>query len=465
MNKNKITLRFLLLISFIGFSFLMISITIVTTNVMLKNEFLHYIDKTQEHETVKIISVLKQEYNLEESLNNKLIDTLEESARNGYIINISNKDKIIYDGFVNNSKQIQRLREEHQQQEIDALNYYDDLYAIDENKIKINNDEYDITIFLYRPAFINTQGFEHLASLDSIFLYVSIISIVVSLILGYILTNMLALPLKKIVNKFNLMEQGDYENEASITSSIYEYQEIEKSFNNLNSSLNKQREIRKNLSSDISHELRTPLTAIALTLENLEEDVWSFNKDVQNSLLDETNKMQSLIDDIHKLEEVQSNVYNLKIEEIEIKQLIDNIIVLFKPLIEEKNIKVIKNIEQETIYADLNRINQVLVNVISNAIKYNKNDGEIIISVTSEDDSNIISIKDNGIGIRKDLQSKIFDRFYRVNDINVKSQKGSGVGLTVVEDIVKAHNGEVLVFSNKDQGCEIVIVLRSNISS
>lgn len=463
MKRNKITLKLLLMISFIGFSIIMISINLITTNIMLKNEFLYYIDKKQEDEVKKIIDDIKKEYQIDNEISYELVNKFNEYARNGFIIDITFKDKVIYDGFIRNESQISNIRKDSIQEESKTLKYYDNIYAKYQNKIEFNNKSFDVFIYMYRPLYINSQGFEHLDSLNNIFIYVGAIALSIALVLGYILTNILSAPLKKLINKFYLMKQGEYENEIEISSTVFEYQEIERSFNDLNNSLNKQKMIRKNLSSDISHELRTPLTAIILTLENIEEDIWTFNKDVSKSLLSQTKKMQTLIDDIHKLEEVQANVYHLNIEKIIIRNIIDNTIILFKPMIDKKNLIININIKQEIIYGDLNRIKQVVMNLISNAIKYNKQDGFIDINVYLDGDSNIISIKDSGVGIRKEIQNRIFERFYRDNQhVDIK---GTGIGLTVVNDIIKAHNGEVLVFSEEDKGCEIVVVLKNDIRS
>lgn len=463
MKRNKITLKLLLMISFIGFSIIMISINLITTNIMLKNEFLYYIDKKQEDEVKKIIDDIKKEYQIDNEISYELINKFNEYARNGFIIDITFKDKVIYDGFIRNESQISNIRKDSNQEESKTLKYYDNIYAKYQNKIEFNNKSFDVFIYMYRPLYINSQGFEHLDSLNNIFIYVGAIALSIALVLGYILTNILSAPLKKLINKFYLMKQGEYENEIEISSTVFEYQEIERSFNDLNNSLNKQKMIRKNLSSDISHELRTPLTAIILTLENIEEDIWTFNKDVSKSLLSQTKKMQTLIDDIHKLEEVQANVYHLNIEKIIIRNIIDNTIILFKPMIDKKNLIINVNIKQEIIYGDLNRIKQVVMNLISNAIKYNKQDGFIDINVYLDGDSNIISIKDSGVGIRKEIQNRIFERFYRDNQH--EDIKGTGIGLTVVNDIIKAHNGEVLVFGEEGKGCEIVVVLKNDIRS
>lgn len=461
MNKNRVTLKTLFLVSLISFSILIITIVAITTNVLLKNEFLHYIDVSQEDKVLELKDTLTESLNASNGISKELLVILEQEVMNGFVVQITHKHSMLYDGFMVNSQLIADLSKVYALEEQKTLTHFDSIYAIYQSEIVLNDKNIDVLVYTYRPLFIKNQGFEHLSSLNTVFIYVGLIAIFFAVILGFFLSKILVSPLEKLIVKLNLMEYGKYEAIKESATSIFEYQQIEASFNKLNDSLQMQKTLRKNLSSDLSHELRTPLTAIILTLQNIEEGIWQFDKDTQTSLLAETEKMQILINDIHKLEQVQSQMYVLNIEKVDIVPIIQNILLLYKTVIVDKRIIIHMDFKEKCILADTHRFSQVIMNVVSNSLKYTHDRSEIFIRSYADNDSTIVSIKDTGIGMDKGVQSKVFNRFYRSKDVNVVSQKGSGIGLTVVANIMEAHGGEVLVFSELGSGTEIVLIFKN----
>lgn len=453
MKNKSISLKTMLLFVLIAFSLIIISTISFTTNVILKNEFIDYIDKSHEIQIEEILETISKNSEDSEFLkeyNSNLV-------QQGFIIELYRNDNLVYDGFETNSIEIKNLSVEYKEQEELTYKYFDSQYVVFEEKTAINNIDYSIYIYNYRPMYISDMGFKHLESLNTTIIAVSLVILGLAIILAIILANLITKPVDRLMYDLKNTNTIQTKTKFKINSRVKEFIQLQSEINNLNTSLFQQRKFRKNVSADISHELRTPLTAMLLTLENVEEGIWEMDSKIVSSLLEEVKHVQTLVDDIHKIDQIKVNMYKLDIQEINIKEIIDSKINVFSALIESKNLTVNTKYEKNIIKADKKRMEQVIINLLSNAIKYTNLDGKINIKVSGDNNSTVISIKDNGIGICKENQEKVFTRFYRTNTSN---EEGNGVGLSIVKEIVEAHDGEILLFSELGFGTEIILILK-----
>jgi len=196
-----------------------------------------------------------------------------------------------------------------------------------------------------------------------------------------------------------------------------------------------------------SHELRTPLTSVKAYLQVLDTiENNQPNKQYLHKALDNVNKLQQLIYDLLDVSKIQSGQLHLNINEFEIDSLIDETIAAFQIVsVHHKIIREGVAINQ-TVSADRQRIEQVLINLLSNATKYSPDAKEVIVYTEKTSSKLIIKVKDFGVGIAKEEQSKIFDRFYRTKGMSVLIS-GFGLGLYICKDIITRHNGEIWVAS------------------
>jgi signal transduction histidine kinase len=200
-----------------------------------------------------------------------------------------------------------------------------------------------------------------------------------------------------------------------------------------------------------SHELKTPLTSVKAYLQVLDtiEDKQP-NKQYVQKALDNVNKLQQLISDLLDVSKIQSGQLHLNINEFDIDSLISETISGFQ--IVSVHHKIIRKgaLLNQVISADRQRIEQVLVNLLSNATKYSPDAKEVIVETEKTSSELIIKVKDFGIGIAKEEQTKIFDRFYRTKSMSVLIS-GFGLGLYICRDIIKRHNGKIWV-GNEENG-------------
>lgn len=222
---------------------------------------------------------------------------------------------------------------------------------------------------------------------------------------------------------------------------------------------------RRDFVSNVSHELRTPLTTLNSYTETLIEGAW---RDEQmapkflNVIQDETGRMIRMVNDLLQLSRVDSDELQLHRETLDFTMLFHDIIERFEMNIkDEHDITFKKEIADESYYvwADRDRLTQVLDNIISNAIKYSPNGGTIVFRLENRVRQIIVSVKDEGIGIEYDQLDKIFDRFYRVDQARTRELGGTGLGLAITRELVEAHYGQIWANSKEGEGTTIYFTL------
>jgi len=215
--------------------------------------------------------------------------------------------------------------------------------------------------------------------------------------------------------------------------------------------------IRQDFVANVSHELRTPLTTIKGYAETLldgalkEDQAFQFVQVIKRH----TDRLTKIVEDLLMLSKIETKEFQLKTESISLPNLMDDIIDFLKEPAEKKKISLSRHETPSSlaIRADRSYLEQILINLLDNAIKYTPEGGRVIVSAAEKDSKDIqFSIEDNGIGIPKEDLSRIFERFYRVDKGRSKELGGTGLGLSIVKHLVQAHGGKVWVESQLAKG-------------
>lgn len=223
-------------------------------------------------------------------------------------------------------------------------------------------------------------------------------------------------------------------------------------------------DMQKQFLSDVSHELKTPMSAIIGSVEILKRDGMEspeiFNE-FMDILLKESYRMQNIINDILELSRLDQTKVSLDYQELDVKAVVKESMDLFEPLAKEKHLSLIyHNQIKEPLILDYSTVKTILSNFISNAIKYS-NEGIITIKTKKEDDTFILSVQDEGIGIPKNKLNYIYDRFYQV-DKSRSSKISTGLGLSIVKKIVELNQGTIDVESSAGIGSTFFVKLPIN---
>lgn len=220
-------------------------------------------------------------------------------------------------------------------------------------------------------------------------------------------------------------------------------------------------QIRSEFVANASHELKTPLTTIKGFSELIDTGIVSDPEKARGYLLHirtETERMIGLINDILKLSELEATSHDTGLEQVSLKFLAQKVKSSLVNQITEKNIEV--NVEGDIGSFDANpdHMQQMLLNLIDNAIKYNREGGEVIIIVTQSPGEVGVMVKDTGVGIPKESQKRVFERFYRVDKSRSRKMGGTGLGLSIVKHIVELYNGTIKLESEQGKGTSISIM-------
>lgn len=207
--------------------------------------------------------------------------------------------------------------------------------------------------------------------------------------------------------------------------------------------------------SMVSHELKTPLTSMKMFLELLKKHVEPTNLDeakyIVSRIQDQTSQLVELTNDLLDVSRIQTGKLRLKKEKFRLHALVQETVEALATSTRTHKLIILSKIDIEII-ADRYRVFQVLVNFLTNAIKYSPAGKDIHISLKKKDDEAIISVQDFGIGIKKEQRKKIFERHYQVSDQQAKTYPGLGLGLYISKEIIERHNGRIWVESVKGKG-------------
>lgn len=219
-------------------------------------------------------------------------------------------------------------------------------------------------------------------------------------------------------------------------------------------------QMRQEFTANVSHELKTPLTAISGYAELIasgmtnERDTEHFAGEIHRS----AERLQTLIDDIIKLSELDNSDLRLEFETIDLYELAKNCISQMEIPAQKNEVTLLLEGEPVSVSANRTLIEELFYNLCSNAVRYNKRGGSVTIVTGTENSRPMLLVRDTGIGIPKEQQDRVFERFYRVDKSRSKSTGGTGLGLAIVKHIVAQHDAQIILTSEENVGTEIKVV-------
>ena len=269
--------------------------------------------------------------------------------------------------------------------------------------------------------------------------------------ISHYLTKKLVEPIEKLATNIMLVDENNvYEEIRPFVNTIKEQH-----VNIINNA-----QLRQEFTANVSHELKTPLTAISGYAELIgngmtgKEDTIRFSNEIHSN----ANRLLSLINDIIKLSELDEADHQMEMERIDLYKLAENCVQMMQVTAEKQGIRLILQGESTMVMANKGLMDEVFYNLCSNAIRYNKPGGSVTVTVGTKDERPFLSVADTGIGIPKECQERVFERFYRVDKSRSKSTGGTGLGLAIVKHIVAQHNAALHLDSELGEGTTIEIV-------
>ena len=299
---------------------------------------------------------------------------------------------------------------------------------------------------------------------DFILIVLATIAVVfiLSIIILIVFTDIVYIPLKKITKATEAYAEGDFTYPIDIDKND-EIGYLAASLTYMADKLSHFEDDQKKFIANVSHDFRSPLTSMKGYLEAMvdgtipPEQHEKYLKIVKN----ETERLTKLTNNLLTLNNLNITGMSLDITDFDINRTIRNTVATFEGTCKMKHISFKLVLTGETLYvsADKGRIEQVLYNLIDNAIKFSKPDSSIKLETSEKNETVFVSVKDTGIGIPKEDQKLIFDRFYKTDQSRGRDKKGTGLGLSIVKEILNAHHENINVISTVDVGTEFIFTL------
>ncbi len=294
-----------------------------------------------------------------------------------------------------------------------------------------------------------------LKSMSQLIIIVLAIAVILSCLLAYRLAKKIVRPLNEI----------DFECPED-TEGMEDYDEIKPLLKKLHSQnrmiqheMEEREKMRREFTANVSHELKTPLTSISGFAEIMrdglvkEEDIPRFS----GKIYTESQRLIHLVEDIIKLSELEDRELAYERKTVDLSELIDEVIYTLSPEASKRNIQMTADTESIEIEGIRQILMEMIYNLCDNAVKYNREGGAVLISLHKMGDSAALSVRDNGIGIALEEQTRIFERFYRVDKSHSKEVGGTGLGLAIVKHAAAFHDAEIELKSRIGEGTEITV--------
>jgi len=458
----KFSLRTKLSLSFVSVVLISVLLVSIITNLLLDKHFKEYVIENQERKSREIVAQVSRQFKAGGEWD---LDAIENICLNalaqGLIIKVIDPSgKLIWDATLHDNEQCERMLA-HMAQNMSSRypnwegSYVEEVYPLTSDLGVVG----EIVIGYYGPFFFNDSDLAFINTLNRLFIGAGAFSIVLSLLIGSLMAKRLSTPIARVTTTARMIAKGYFGGRITESSTTKEIAQLTEAINNLAETLENQEALRKRLTADVAHELRTPLATLQSHMEAMIDGIWEPDVQRLKSCHEEIMRINRLVGDLEKLARYESDNLILTKTDFDVSELIRHIIRNFENDFAAKGIEIRFTGGREFITADRDKISQVVVNLLSNALKYTSPGGMVQVSVEGAEDVTKIAVRDNGAGIPPEDLPHIFERFYRADKSRNRLTGGAGIGLTIAKAIVDAHKGSIQVHSKVGEGTEFTITL------
>ena len=283
---------------------------------------------------------------------------------------------------------------------------------------------------------------------------------VIVVIAGFAASSGLVRPFKRLTKSIKDVQDG-YEADFISVSSYSETETISAACDEMLQRLQTLDESRQEFVSNVSHELKTPLTSMKVLADSLigQEDIpVELYREFMSDIGDEIDRENKIINDLLSLVKMDKSAGNINIASVQINELLERIMKRLRPIAQKQNVElVMESFRPVVAEVDEVKLTLALSNLIENAIKYNNPEGWVHVSLNADHKNFFVTVEDNGIGIPKEAQDRIFERFYRVDKSHSREIGGTGLGLAIARNAILMHRGAIKVHSMEGEGTTFTV--------
>lgn len=299
-----------------------------------------------------------------------------------------------------------------------------------------------------------------LNSINQSILLAALAGLLITLLLGYLLSKRMMAPLNTLAAFSHDIGRGKLHPSIELDTRVTEWQELAAALSRLSSSLKEQEALRIRLTADVSHELRTPVAVLQSHLEAFQDGVWEATPERLAVCRQETERLTSLIQQLQQLASLEAVEAAINPVQFSLDEELKSLCLAMNPAFEQKNIRLEWQLSSPvTIEADREKVHQLASNLLTNALKYTDAGGRVTLQLDADDREASLLVTDTGIGIPEEDQPHIFERFYRADQSRSRRSGGAGIGLALVKALVEAHGGQISAASQLGEGAAFQVVL------
>ena len=462
----KFSLKIKLSFSYVFVAALLVTAISILANIFLHRQFVDYVMQRQEEKNIEVVTLLGGSYNIaKDSWNHQTLESLGMSAlEQGMIVRVIGSDGVVeWDATTHNSglcnQMIANMAKNMSARYPNISGGYEEKsYELRQQGTTIGK----VVIGYYGPFYFNDTDSAYLGALNRILITVGLASLVVALLVGLVMARRISDPITHAIAVTGTISRGDYSSRIKEGSTTAELDQLVTAVNQLADNLQRQEELRKRLTGDVAHELRTPLATLQSHIEALIDGIWQPDRQNFISCHEEILRMNRLVGDLERLTSIESDSTPLKKEWVDLRQLASSAIDFFATEATRKEVQIQLLGGSATVQGDRDKLSQVIINLLSNAMKYIPQGGQINVTLSGSDSVATLEVSDNGPGIPPEHLPYIFERFYRADASRNRGTGGSGIGLAIVKAIVERHGGSVTAQNNRQGGASFVVVLPRN---
>ena len=283
---------------------------------------------------------------------------------------------------------------------------------------------------------------------------------VIVVIAGFAVSTAFVRPFRRLTKSIKDVQDG-YEADFISVNSYSETETMSAACDEMLRRLQTLDESRQEFVSNVSHELKTPLTSMKVLADSLmgQEDIpVELYREFMTDIGAEIDRENKIINDLLSLVKMDKSAGNINITSVQINELLERIMKRLRPIAQKQNVElVMESFRPVVAEVDEVKLTLALTNLIENAIKYNNPDGWVHVSLNADHQNFFVTVEDNGIGIPKEAQNRIFERFYRVDKSHSREIGGTGLGLAIARNAIIMHRGAIKVHSMEGEGTTFTV--------
>jgi signal transduction histidine kinase len=300
-------------------------------------------------------------------------------------------------------------------------------------------------------------------ALNTAMVWGTLIAVGVAAIISLIISRRITKPIHAMAEVTGKIAEGDYSMRVAARSND-EIGSLAESLNRMAVNLEEAQRLRRELMANIAHELRTPLTSISGYMEGLSDGVVPATPETYDLVHREADRLSRLVNDLQRLSRAESGKEKLDLIDLPVPSFLERLARRMEPQFREKGVALSIEVEPEIpkLLADEDKLDQVLINLLDNGLRYTDAGGKVTLAVRKQGDRIAITVADNGIGIAAADLPHIFERFYRADKSRSREHGGTGIGLTIAKRYVEALDGTIAAESRPGEGTRFTLLLPSS---